>query len=59
MPMNNEKIKTLVVDELDNSLIANVISIGTQIAIVKASNTWKTAQIGDVNIGLKIFGSNP
>ena len=39
-----EGIKTRVVEELLNSLIAIVIKIGTHIAIVKASIISKAAQ---------------
>jgi len=43
-------ISTRVVEELLNSLIASVIKIGTQAAIVIASIISKIAQVGALNI---------
>ncbi len=46
-------INTRVVEELLSSLIAKVINIGTQIAIVRASSTSNIAQVPELNIWSK------
>ena len=55
--MISEGTRTRKVEELASSLIANVIKIGTHIAIVSASMTSNMAQTAEVNIGLNIEAS--
>ena len=52
-PMIIVGINTRVVEELLSSLIAKVINIGTQIAIVRASITSSIAQVPELNIWSK------
>ena len=46
IPIASEASKTRRVEEFDNSRIASVIRIGTQIAIVKASIVLRITQLG-------------
>ena len=56
IPIDSEASKTRNVEEFDNSRMASVISIGTQIAIVKASNVLIIIQAGLLNTVLNKSG---
>jgi hypothetical protein len=54
----NEEIRTRVVEEFDNSLMAMEIKTGIHTAIIKASIKCSAVHVGELKIALNTFGSN-